>query len=173
MKKTAIAKKGKKIVKASAEEKIKQAARKLFTINGFAAVTTRDIAKEAGINQALLHYYFRSKDKLFEIIMLENLSHFIAGVAAVLNDERTSLEQKFESIIATYIDKLSQEPELILFVMNQIKANPDVLIKKLGVETLILKSYLLLGRLILLQLHWQILHHTFYLQRCKLPYHSV
>ena len=50
-------------------KKIKQAARKLFTEKGFDAVKTRDIAAEAGINLALLNYYFRSKEKLFEIVM--------------------------------------------------------------------------------------------------------
>jgi AcrR family transcriptional regulator len=123
------------------EEKIKQAARQLFTSNGFTAVTIRDIAKEAGCNVALLNYYFRSKDKLFEIIMLENLAHFVSGVATVLSDESTSLEQKFEKIVAIYIDKLTREPELILFIVNEIRANPDILLKKLGIEAIIRKSH--------------------------------
>ena len=54
------------------EEKIKEAARKLFTQKGFAATRTRDIAEEAGINLALLNYYFRSKQKLFDLIMKDH-----------------------------------------------------------------------------------------------------
>ena len=71
--------KKKKIDDGSTEQKIKEAARKLFTEKGFDAVKTRDIAEEAGLNLALLNYYFRSKEKLFEIIMLENLGHFSRG----------------------------------------------------------------------------------------------
>ena len=53
----------------STESKLREAARKLFTRDGYAAVKTRDIAKEAGLNLALLNYYFRSKEKLYEIIV--------------------------------------------------------------------------------------------------------
>ena len=61
----------------STEEKIKAAAKKLFTQKGFAATRTRDIAEEAGINLALLNYYFRSKEKLFELVMKENVQLFL------------------------------------------------------------------------------------------------
>ncbi len=143
MKKIVNSKNNTKTDNASTEQKIKEAARKLFTSKGFAAVTTRDIAIEAGINQALLHYYFRSKEKLFEIVMLDNLSLFIAGVATVLNNEHTTLEQKIENLVAAYIDKLSQDPDLPLFIVNHIKSNPEEFIKTLGIETLIKKSFFL------------------------------
>lgn len=143
MKKIISSKNNAKADNASTEQKIKETARKLFTSKGFAAVTTRDIAIEAGINQALLHYYFRSKEKLFEIVMLENLSLFISGVASILNDEQTTLEQKIENLVATYIDKLSQEPDLPLFIVNYVKSNPEEFIKKIGIETLIKKSFFL------------------------------
>lgn len=67
-----MAKQLKKKIDQTTEEKIKIAARKLFTRKGFAAVKTRDIAEEAGINLALLNYYFRSKEKLFKLIMEES-----------------------------------------------------------------------------------------------------
>ncbi|MFV0289726.1 MAG: TetR family transcriptional regulator, partial [Mangrovibacterium sp.] len=53
----------------STEEKIMEAARKVFHAKGFAATRTRDIAEEAGINLALLNYYFKSKQKLFAMVM--------------------------------------------------------------------------------------------------------
>ena len=53
------------------EIKIKTAAKSLFLRKGYSATTTRDISKESDINLALLNYYFTSKKKLFEIIMLE------------------------------------------------------------------------------------------------------
>ena len=56
----------------STEEKILAAAKKVFMTKGMAGARMQDIADEAGINKALLHYYFRSKDKLFETIFLES-----------------------------------------------------------------------------------------------------
>lgn len=63
-------------IDTSTEEKIKEAARTVFHKKGFAATRTRDIAEEAGINLALLNYYFRSKQRLFELIMVETTAAF-------------------------------------------------------------------------------------------------
>jgi len=55
----------------STEEKIKEAARIVFTQKGYASAKVRDIAKEADINLSLVNYYFRSKEKLFQLCMAE------------------------------------------------------------------------------------------------------
>ena len=78
----------------STEEKIKNAARIVFHKKGFAATRTRDIVEEAGINLALLNYYFRSKEKLFDIIMFESMQHFFKAISEVFNDDKTTLENK-------------------------------------------------------------------------------
>lgn len=109
----------------STEDKIKAAARKLFTQKGFSATKTRDIANEAGINLALLNYYFRSKEKLFEIIMLENLGHFFQGVAVIVNNEKTTFYQKIELLVDFYISRLMDNPDVPLFVMNEARNNPN------------------------------------------------
>jgi len=70
-----------KKIDLSTETKIKEAARVVFYKKGFSATRTRDIAEEAGINLALLNYYFRSKEKLFEIIMFETFSAFVQSMA--------------------------------------------------------------------------------------------
>src|SRR3954470_1649970 len=82
----------------SAEEKIKAAARVVFHQKGFAATRTRDIAQEAGINLALLNYYFRSKQKLFDLIMAETVSAFMQNMVLVLNDEKTTLAHKIQEL---------------------------------------------------------------------------
>jgi AcrR family transcriptional regulator len=125
----------------STEEKIKAAARKLFTQNGFAATKTRHICEEAGINLALLNYYFRSKEKLFEIVMLENLQHFFKGITQVLNSEETTIEQKVESFVAIYTDMLLKQPDIPLFILNELRGNPERLASKLGAKEVILKSH--------------------------------
>lgn len=132
----------KKARSAGTEKKIKEAAEKLFTRNGYAAVRTRDIAAEAGINLALLNYYFRSKEKLFEIIMLENMQKFVKGIAVVVNNESTTVEQKLEDLVSLYIDMLTKQPDLPLFLINQVSNDPEGFVKKMDIGPLLNSSYL-------------------------------
>lgn len=124
----------------SAEEKIKEAARKVFTQKGYAATRTRDIAEAAGLNLALLNYYFRSKEKLFEIVMKEKMQQLFGVITPVLNDKETTLDQKIELIIANYINMLSQHPDLPIFVLSEIRNNSDMF-KQMQVAKLIQTSY--------------------------------
>ncbi|MGP8215878.1 MAG: TetR/AcrR family transcriptional regulator [Bacteroidia bacterium] len=101
-----------------AEEKIIAAARHLFTERGYDAVKTRDIAKEAGINLALLNYYFRSKENLFEIIMQDNISQFMEVISEIVNNEDTSMQEKIENLVANYIDMFLLNPDMPLFVIS-------------------------------------------------------
>lgn len=120
-----------KEVNDSTEQKIIEAARKLFIQKGYAATKTRDIAAEAGINLALLNYYFRSKEKLFEMIMIENFGQFIGVIIKMLNDESTSLETKIKNLVSTYIDLFLQNSDLPLFILTEIRNHPEKLIGKL------------------------------------------
>lgn len=118
----------------STEGKIKEAARVVFHKKGFAATRTRDIAEEAGINLALLNYYFRSKQKLFNLIKTETLSGFAQKIIVVLNDEKSTLEKKVEEIASNYIDLLLQEPEVPVFIINEIRNNPEILLERIPVK---------------------------------------
>ena len=109
----------------NSEERIKAAARKVVHQKGYAGTRTRDIAEEAGINHAMVNYYFRSKEKLFGIVMLETMTFFFKGVSTILNNENTSLEEKIEQIVANYIDLLLEEPELPTFMFNEVRTNPE------------------------------------------------
>ncbi|MGJ1484231.1 TetR/AcrR family transcriptional regulator [Sphingobacterium multivorum] len=129
-----------KKIDTSTEEKIKEAARIVFHKKGFAATRTRDIAEEAGINLALLNYYFRSKEKLFNIIMVETVSGFLQHLTAIVNDAKTSLEKKIEQIAFTYIDFLSGEPGVPLFIMSELRNNPVGLMSKIPVQDIVLNS---------------------------------
>ena len=107
----------------SAEKKIIEAARKLFTEKGYHAIKTRDIANEAGINLALLNYYFRSKEKLFELIMKENMSQFMMVITGIVNDEKTTIQRKIEMLVANYIDMFSVNPDMPLFIITNAKSD--------------------------------------------------
>lgn len=110
---------------ASTEEKIKEAARTVFTKKGYAATRTRDIAEEAGINLALLNYYFRSKEKLFELVMAEKVAKLFGVIAPIVNNNDTSIEEKVTLIVDAYITMLGQNPGLPLFVLSEIRNNPE------------------------------------------------
>src|SRR5690606_28067883 len=127
----------------STEEKIIAAARKLFTEKGYAAARTRDIAEVAGINLALLNYYFRSKEKLFDIIMTENLHQFIGVINQIVNNEKTSLDKKLEALVANYIDLLTEQPNLPLFILTEIRRHPQKLIKNMGIKKVLQGSVLM------------------------------
>jgi AcrR family transcriptional regulator len=134
MAKAKTSKKQKPLKESSTEERIKEAARKLFTLKGFAATRTRDIAEEAGINLALLNYYFRSKQKLFDLVMLENFQQFIKGITVNFLDETLSFDQRIERIVVAYVDMLTRLPDLPMFILNEIRGNPSKIAAKLNTE---------------------------------------
>ena len=122
-------------VDLSTEQKIKEAARKVFTQKGYAATRTRDIAEEAGINLALLNYYFRSKEKLFEEIMLERIQQLFGTLVPILIDESTSLETKIDRLVSHYIDMLLEHPDLPIFVLSELREHPDRIQRKIPIAT--------------------------------------
>jgi len=110
----------------STEERIKKAARKVFMQKGYAATRTRDIAEESGINLALLNYYFRSKEKLFHEVMMEKIQQFFGVLLPIIDDPSTKLESKIELMVSGYIDMLSSNPDLPLFVLSEMRNSSDL-----------------------------------------------
>lgn len=125
---------------STTEEKIKTAARTVFHRKGFAAARTRDIAEEAGINLALLNYYFRSKEKLFVLVMIETLTEFFGSVSVIINNPETSFEEKIEQFAAGYIDLIFREPDIPLFIMSEIRNNPEQLLQKVDIRNTVFNS---------------------------------
>ncbi|MET3878604.1 MULTISPECIES: TetR/AcrR family transcriptional regulator [Chitinophaga] len=113
----------------STEERIKAAARIVFTKKGYQATKVRDIAAEADINLSLVNYYFRSKEKLFQYVMAEVVEKLFTRIAQVLNNEQLSIQQKVEQLADHYIDMLLKNPDFPLFMINEIFAGSDVLLK--------------------------------------------
>jgi TetR/AcrR family transcriptional regulator len=113
----------------STEEKILQAAKKVFVLKGMSGARMQDIADEAGINKALLHYYFRNKEKLFEVIFMEAAQQLFPRINQVFNSEQPLFE-KIESFCSEYIEVVMQNPYLPLFVINEINQDPDYFLGK-------------------------------------------
>lgn len=113
-----------------AEKKILAAARKIFMTKGMAGARMQDIADEAGINKALLHYYFRDKDKLFEVVFLEEALKFFPKINGIFNSD-APLFEKIGNFVNEYIDEMQENPFLPWFVMNEINRDPDQFMYKI------------------------------------------
>lgn len=108
------------------EERIRLAAIKVFTEKGFEATKTRDIAAEAAINIASLHYYYRSKEKLFEMVIGETMGRFSGLLDQVLNGPRP-LHEKIRAFAPAYIDFLKENPFLPMFILSESQRNLPML----------------------------------------------
>jgi AcrR family transcriptional regulator len=109
------------------EQKIIQAANKLFTQKGYTATRTRDIAEEAGTNLALLNYYFGSKENLYKKVVQEKLRMLLGAMGPVLSDENIALEEKIQTIIENYTNLLLENEELPIFILNELTINKGLL----------------------------------------------
>ena len=109
------------------EKAILTAARKVFTHKGYAAARMEDIAKEAGINRALLHYYFRSKDRMFDLVFEERIREFFSGLAGIVLG-KLPLMDKIKAIVNHDIDMISAQPDLPIFIMQELTQNPERMI---------------------------------------------
>lgn len=110
------------------ELKIIEAARKVFILKGMDGARMQEIADEAGINKALLHYYFRSKTKLFDRVFLELFNEIVLVINAEVEKAGT-LEQLIESLVSNYIQLISEKPFVPDFVLHELNRNPEMIIE--------------------------------------------
>ena len=112
------------------EEKILTAAKKVFLQKGMDGARMQDIADEAGINKALLHYYFRNKQQLFEKIFIEAISALLPKVVTIMESD-TSLFEKIETFCKEYINQVMLTPYVPIFIINEVNKQPEVFLKKI------------------------------------------
>ncbi|HMU10245.1 MAG TPA: TetR/AcrR family transcriptional regulator [Ferruginibacter sp.] len=112
------------------EQVILQTARKIFIQKGLAGARMQDIADQAGFNKALVHYYFTSKDKLFDLVFEQEFSNLFSNLAMILSSD-LPLFEKIEKIVSLDIEHLSRFPGLPIFVLNEMSRNPEVILKRL------------------------------------------
>ncbi len=99
--------------------------------DGFQGARMDDIADEADVNKALLHYYFRSKRKLFDIIFQEAKDKMLPRVKEIFESDMPFFE-KIEHFVYNYFDLLNENPFLPLFIVNEVHKDPRVFTEKLG-----------------------------------------
>lgn len=127
----------------STEDKILLAASKVFTEKGFSGTRTRDIAEEAGINLALLNYYFRTKEKLFEQVMKVKILLLFGQIIPIVTNEKTSLEEKIDLASVKYFEILSKNPNLPLFVLSEIQKKTSDIKSILPFDKVLKNSFLI------------------------------
>jgi TetR/AcrR family transcriptional regulator len=106
------------------EERIFDAATDVFIEKGMDGARMQDIADRAGINKALLHYYYRTKDHLFNAVYEMIAGQMFKKFGPVL-DENLTLEQKIRFFLREHITFLQKNPKLPSFILNEIHRNPD------------------------------------------------
>ncbi|MEZ0486343.1 TetR/AcrR family transcriptional regulator [Fibrella aquatica] len=108
----------------STEERVKAAATKVFLEKGFDGTTTRDIAREAGLNSALVNYYFRSKEKLFNAVFADMLNLFFQGMQDIIN-KPISLREKIAEMVETDFRLFKENGNLSIFIINEMQHNSE------------------------------------------------
>ncbi len=125
-------------IEKQTEEKIFEAATDVFVEKGMDGARMQDIATQAGINKALLHYYFRTKDQLFSAVF-EMIVRKVMKKFAPIFDENLTLEEKIRFFYREHISFLQENPRLPAFIINEINRNPARLkkfIKKADFENI-------------------------------------
>ena len=101
------------------EEKILEAAKKVFVLKGKAGARMQEIADEAGINKSLLHYYYRSKEKLFGAVFKFAFKNFAPDIMKVF-DTNKDIFEVIEFFVSKYIDLIRKNPFIPMFILNEI-----------------------------------------------------
>ena len=116
------------------ERRILDAAHVVFMRSGTAGARTQEIADEAGVNSALLHYYFRSKDRLAEAVFTRAAGELFPAVARILVSD-LPLDQKIRRVIEVELDRLSRTPYLPAYVISELAYHPERIHQLLAATT--------------------------------------
>ncbi len=106
------------------EDKILNVAQIIFRKKGYAGTKTQEIADQAGINKALLHYYFKNKKALFEKVFLMSVEEVFTFLATYLNNEEALIE-KTPKLVDSYLNYISKNINLFVFVISEVWQNQE------------------------------------------------
>lgn len=105
------------------EQRILDAARVVFVRKGTAGARMQEIAAEAGVNQALLHYYFRSKERLSAAVFQQFAMRLFPALIETLGSDM-SLDEKVDRFVAIYLDNLQRTPFLPAYLLSELHHHP-------------------------------------------------
>jgi len=116
------------------EQKILDAAKAVFIRRGTAGARMQEIADEAGVNQALLHYYFRSKEKLSDAVFRETAGRMFPALIQIAGSDMPVVE-KIDRIVDTYLTTMSATPFLPGYIISELHHHPERIPQLLGEVT--------------------------------------
>lgn len=111
----------------SKKELILKAAELEFLANGYEATKTTQIAQRAGVTHAMLHYYYQSKENLFNKIFENKIEILKAPVVALAQNKDIDLRDRIREIIELHFDFLKTHPNLPHFLINEMRSNPQLI----------------------------------------------
>lgn len=112
-----------KILKKSAKDRISEAALKEFASYGFGGGRVERIAQKAGVNKAMIFYYFSSKEKLFKVVLSRILMELIKQVQTVLKDSKVP-DDLIDALPRTYIGFFRKNPDVLKMIALELVQNP-------------------------------------------------
>lgn len=107
----------------STEQQILDVAEQLFLDKGFAMTSTTEIAKQVGCNQALVHYYYRSKEKLFMLIFRKKIETF-ANYFVTVGDASMSFDERLKLRMYAHFEMFQKNPKMPFMILNELTTNP-------------------------------------------------
>ncbi len=105
---------------------ILETAERLFLEKGFSMTSTTEIAKEVGCNQALIHYYYRTKENLFNVIFETKFREFFRSIFELENVKGLNFTEKLTYIIGSHFDMVRKNPKIPILIFNEFTRNPDM-----------------------------------------------
>jgi TetR/AcrR family transcriptional regulator len=114
----------------STEQRILTAASNIFTKQGMVGARMQDIANEAGINKAMLHYYFRSKEKLFEVVFQDAMGKLMSRINTIFTSE-SPLFSKIEMFCRQYTETVIENPYIPLFIIHELNRDPQKFVESI------------------------------------------
>lgn len=106
------------------ENRILEAAKQVFIRKGYEATKMSDVATEAGIGRTALHYYYRTKDMLFDAIFDQLMDSLLPDLGVII-DENLPFLEKLPKIIERYVNTLQKNPLFPIFVINELQRDPE------------------------------------------------
>lgn len=110
---------------AATRDRILAAAHRVFLRSGTAKARTQEIADEAGVNKALVHYYFGTKDALADAVFTAAAGQLMPRIFSILADPSRSIEEKVRAVVREQLDFHSERPYLAVYVLSEAHTQPE------------------------------------------------
>lgn len=110
------------------ESKIIEAAKALFIENGYAETSMSDIAARVGINRPVLHYYFRTKDRMFGAVFGAIVQQIFPKLQETIVSPNMPVGERIAHVVDTYFEVFKRNPSLPLFIMREIHRDAELIL---------------------------------------------